>query len=694
MPFAVSPGIVSVEQDLTLSTSQTISTTDGAFAGPFRWGQIDFPVLVESENDLVTNYGAPDSITGTNWFCAANFLNYGSTLRVARAADITTALNATANAVQISGTITVNGAVVTGTSTLFATQTVVGQTLVASNSTVNVSFVVQSITNSTSLIATNTVANGVSGNLAAFGVLIENDDTYTNSILPTGNTSLGPWVAKYAGTLGSGIKVSVCPGATAFSSTLTGTVSVSAGGTTLTGSGTSFTTQCVVGDYITLTNETQQIASITNTTSLVVGTAFSNAYTANTATRKWEFSSAFTVAPGTSAYTASRGGANDEMHIVVCDALGTWKGVVGGLLETYPFVSKASDALAVNGSANYYLNVVNGQSAYVRWLSHIGTNWGSASASSTFTTPITPTTVTLQSGLDGNLTISDADTIRALQVFLNPEQISVSLLIGGAADATVATELISIAESRMDCVAFLSPPSDAVVNNAGNESMSVIAFRNSLPSSSRAFLDSGWKYQYDRYNNVYLYVPLNGDIAGLCARTDTIADPWFSPAGVSRGQINNVVKLSWNPTPGNRDDLYKVSVNPVVSLPAQGTMLYGDKTLLSRPSAFDRINVRRLMIVIEKTIADAARSALFELNDDFTRAQFISLVAPFLADVKARRGIVDYQVVCDQTNNPQQIIDTNQFVGDIYIQPSRSINFITLNFIAGQSGVTFNESQT
>ncbi len=216
MPFSVSPGIVSIEKDLTLSTGQTVSTTDGAFGGPFRWGQIDFPVLVESENDLVAQFGAPDSTIGPDWFAAANFLQYGSTLRIARAADITTALNATANAAQLSGTVAVNGAIVTGTSTLFTTQAIAGQTVVLANSTVSVSALVLTITNATSLTLSNTIANGVSGNIFAYGVLVKNNDVYTNTLADSGNTALGPWVAKYAGVLGTGLKVSVCPGANAF----------------------------------------------------------------------------------------------------------------------------------------------------------------------------------------------------------------------------------------------------------------------------------------------------------------------------------------------------------------------------------------------------------------------------------------------------------------------------------------------
>jgi phage tail sheath protein FI len=240
----------------------------------------------------------------------------------------------------------------------------------------------------------------------------------------------------------------------------------------------------------------------------------------------------------------------------------------------------------------------------------------------------------------------------------------------------------------MDCVAFISPPKTA---NAADQLAKCLDFRNSLSSTSYAVMDSGYKYQYDKYNDVYRYVPLNGDIAGLAARTDDVRDPWFSPAGFNRGTIRNMVKLWWNPDKASRDELYKKGVNPVVTFPGQGTVLYGDKTLLATPSAFDRINVRRLFIVLEKAIANAAQSSLFEFNDEFTRTQFKNLVEPFLREVQGRRGIYDFRVVCDETNNTAQVIDSNNFVGDIYIKPAKAINFIQLNFVAVRSGVEFTE---
>jgi len=284
------------------------------------------------------------------------------------------------------------------------------------------------------------------------------------------------------------------------------------------------------------------------------------------------------------------------------------------------------------------------------------------------------------------------DLIRGYDFFKDPEIVDISLVLAGATSQTVATHLISnIAEARKDCLVFLSPRRDDVVDQAGSERANITTFRNLLNSSSYAVMDSAWKYQYDKYNDVYRYIPMNGDTAGLCVRTDTERDPWFSPAGFNRGQIKNVIRLSFNPTKAERDELYKIGVNPVVTFPGEGTILFGDKTLLAKPSAFDRINVRRLFIVLEKAIAKAAKFSLFEFNDEFTRAQFVALVEPFLRDVQGRRGIFDFRVVCDETNNTGEVIDRNEFIGDIYIKPARSINFIQLNFVAVRTGVAFDE---
>lgn len=379
----------------------------------------------------------------------------------------------------------------------------------------------------------------------------------------------------------------------------------------------------------------------------------------------WSYASQFTDAP-----------AANELHIIVLDENGSFTGVANTVLEKYGFVSTSSSAKSFDGTSNYYVNVLENRSKYA--VSNTALSSALAVAES-FT-----------GGANG--TVTTGDILTAYDRFVNADDLDVSLIVAGPANATIVNYLIdNIAEVRKDCVVFASPEKADVVDNYGDEVTDVLAYRATLTSSSYAFLDCNWKYQYDKYNDVYRWLPLNGDIAGLAARTDRDRDPWYSPAGLTRGVIKNVVKLAWNPGQAERDDLYTKGVNPVVTFTGEGTLLYGDKTLLSRPSAFDRINVRRLFIVLEKAIARAARSSLFEFNDQFTRAQFVNLVEPFLRDVQGRRGITDFRVVCDETNNTGEVIDRNEFIGDIYIKPARSINFIQLNFVAVRTGVSFEE---
>ena len=416
-----------------------------------------------------------------------------------------------------------------------------------------------------------------------------------------------------------------------------------------------------------------------------------NAWTAWTSTSV-EYANQFDAKPSTSNFAGTRGGLNDEMHIIVIDEKGNFTGSPNTVLEKFAFVSKASDAKNDDGSSNYYVNVINDRSKYIYIVNHkANSNWGAASSNTSFNSGDSDYyTSTLASGV--STTVTDAEIITAYDKFKNAEEVDISLVMAGASSQTVAEHIVeNIAEDRKDCVAFLSPEMSDAVNNYGDETTDIAAYRNMFNSSSYAVMDSGWKYQFDKYNNVYRWVPLNGDVAGLCVRTDFERDPWYSPAGFNRGQIKNVVKLAWNPNKTARDELYRNGVNPVVTFPGEGTVLYGDKTLLARPSAFDRINVRRLFIVLEKAIARAAKYSLFEFNDEFTRAQFISLVEPYLRDVQGRRGIYQYRVVCDQTNNTPEVIDRNEFIGDIYIKPARSINFIQLNFIAVRTGVAFDE---
>jgi len=408
-----------------------------------------------------------------------------------------------------------------------------------------------------------------------------------------------------------------------------------------------------------------------------------------------------TAAPNTSFEAAAAGASYDELHIVVIDTGGLITGAKNTVLEVFPFLSKASDAVDSLGNSNYYKNYIYNNSKYIYAIdppsySTTSSTWGTTLAGKTFATlqTMSGTNSSLSGGSD--VPVTDGNLQTAYGLFTNSDEVDISLVITGGASVTVQQYAIdNISSARKDCIAFVSPRYSDVVGQSGNETTNIRTWITSLARQSNAgtyaVADSGWKYMFDKYNNTYRYVPLNGDIAGLCVFTDSVRDPWFSPAGFNRGQIKNAVKLAWNPTKTQRDTIYAIGVNPVGTFPGQGTVLFGDKTLQSKPSAFDRINVRRLFIVLEKTIAQAAKFSLFEFNDDFTRNQFVALVTPFLRDVKGRRGIYDYRVVCDATNNTSQVVDANQFVGDIYIKPARSINYIQLNFVAVRTGVDFSE---
>lgn len=476
--------------------------------------------------------------------------------------------------------------------------------------------------------AANTSSNNaVSGGSA---VQIANEDVYDTAFIADSSTTA--FIARYPGALGNSLKVSICDA---------------------------------------------------NTT-LNTSASFAN----------WQYKNSFASAPGTSNYVSSAGGANDQIHIVVIDEDGLFSnGQKGTVLETFPFLSKASDAINDDGSPAYYRTIIRNQSKYIYALGPVdyantSATWGSTSATN-FSGISTGATVSLASG--STVAVQESDVSSAWDLLANPDDVDVSLLVSGDATTTIQQKVIDTAVARKDCVAFISAPYGVVTSPTPETVVSTWASSTLGRATTYAFADSGWKYQFDKYNNVYRWIPLNGDIAGLCVRTDQNNDPWFSPAGATRGTIRNVVKLAWNPTQAQRDTIYSVGVNPVVALPGQGTILFGDKTLVTQPSAFSRINVRRLFIVLEKAVSQAAKFSLFELNDEFTRAQFVAIVEPFLRDVKGRRGIYDYRVVCDTTNNTPAVIDANQFVGDIYIKPARSINYIQLNFVAVRSGVSFNE---
>ena len=434
-----------------------------------------------------------------------------------------------------------------------------------------------------------------------------------------------------------------------------------------------------------------------------------------------DFAGYFDEKPGSSILGGEKTGNSsdlyDEMHIVVFDRDGRWTGTRYKPLEIWPNVSKAADATLSDGRSNYYRDVLNNRSNYV-WSLNVhpnagggAENWGldykdiGKGASFGSCTRVTDGLVYGGAGqLEGPSymgffgnggsggALTDGPAIEGYRKFKDSESVDINLLLLGDNNTTVANELVDIAEFRKDCVAFLSPEKADTVGNPGNEATDVVGFRDAITTKSTyAVCDSGWKYMYDVYNDVYRYVPLNPDTAGCCVRTDAVADPWYSPAGFTRGTIRNIIKLAWNPNKAERDTLYKKGINPVCSFEGEGIVLFGDKTMTAKPSAFDRINVRRLFIVLEKAIATASKFSLFEFNDAFTRSQFKNLVEPFLRDVQSRRGIFDFKVVCDTSNNTAEIIDRNEFVADIYIKPARSINFIQLNFIATRTGVDFDE---
>lgn len=636
MRFSLSPAVTFSEIDLTTIVPQ-VSTSVGAFVGNFVWGPCDEINLVDSQISLVNQYGRPDSNTFVDFFSAANFLDYTNNLKLVRSVG----------------------------------------------------------------------ANARNATVDGSGILIKNMSIWANSYM-NGQATVGEWASRYPGDLGNSLKVSICPSANAFSQNLSSAFGTGAnttnGSTQVTFSSNIIANGVVAGDllsingsdYVTLVN-----VAATGLTGNIASAATANG-TLVPFTKRWQYASYVDGAPGTSSYATSVNGSRDEMHVVVVDedgrfslAQGSSTTATGGantILEVFQFVSKGFDAKNVDGTTNYVRDVIANKSRYVHWMDHMsaGSNWGNTVAGTTFTDVRYNTYQSLSGGVTEGPTLANLEA--GWDLYLNTETVDVSLLITGNASATLSTYVVqNIAEVRKDCVAVVSPRLTDVVDQRNNETDNITVFRNLLPSSSYMILDSGWKYQFDKYNNVYRWIPLNPDIAGLCARTDQERDPWWSPAGLNRGQIKNVVKLAWNPSKAERDDLYKMGVNSVVSFFGEGTVLFGDKTGQTKPSAFDRINVRRLFIVLEKAISTAAKYSLFEFNDQFTRAQFVSLIEPYLRDVQGRRGITAFRVICDETNNTPQVIDSNGFIGDIYIKPNRSINFIQLNFVAVGTGVEFEE---
>ena len=665
MAFLVSPGVQVKEIDLT-GFVPGIATTTGAVGGVFRWGPVEDRELISSEGELVQIFGKPDSGNFETWFSAANFLSYANALYVSRAAS-----SNTYNAVCYAN-----------------------NDYSASESNIQIKNREQYFT------------------LDDVGDVVANTSVY--------------YAAKWPGELGNELKISVCDSANAYSKVLNlasdtyaanATLSLTVGDLTaqLTADDAntviSITDDLEAGDIVKVGNTTigyqfLKIKSLADTATTNATVTFDSRYflaedvdMTGDLNRYWEYYDFVDKAPGTSAHVEEQGGAGDEIHVVVVDKLGNITGTRGAVLEKFEAISRATDARGTEGGSIYYKDVLN-RSSY--WIWYLHDRAGAASQLSSAISAATTDrayTATLSGGTKGasETSISFGSIVNAYDQFKNAEEVDVSLIICGKAQhgnrgtALVKYVVQNICEKRLDCMAFVSPQRVDVVDNTFQAVEDVINTRNQIPSTSYAAMDSGYKYMFDRYNDVFRYVPLNGDIAGLTARTEYLREAWFSPAGYTRGIIKGVSRLAYSPDQADRDELYKAGVNPITFFPGQGHIMFGDKTLLARPSAFDRINVRRLFIVLEKAIATFAKFSLFELNDAITRRNFVNAVEPFLRTVQARRGIYDFKVICDQTNNTPEVIDRNEFIADIYIKPARSINFITLNFVAVRTGVSFSE---
>ena len=664
MSFLVSPGVNVREIDLT-NVVPAVATSIGAIAGAFQKGPVSSVTTITSEEQLLQIFGKPQG-TGNQFetfFTAANFLQYADNLKVVRAESAI--VNAGANS----------------------------------------------------------------------GILIRDDDHYQASF-DAGQGSHGEWAARTAGTWGNSIGVQICASAAGFEQKLSSTYLTvgedAVGSTTVAvddvdASGNAFN----IGDLISFYsdsshsvpvddyNEYEVTAIDTSSNELTVrlkddpnGAGLQSIIPDNSyIIRRWGFYDLFDAAPGTSDWATANGrGTGDELHVVVYDTTGDITGfdndVAGqrtsSVIETFGNMSKNPNAKTAQGSTNYYSNVIFNQSQFIYWTDHIsaGSNWGTDTTSAY--TSVIPITIDNLTGGTDDYSLTAGEQELAYDKFEDTESLDINLVLGGSSSIvgdtasamdTYVTMLTALVEKRRDCVAFVSPYRSATVgvSLSSTATQNVKTAFDLCPSSSYVVFDSGYKYMFDKYNDVFRFVPLNGDVAGLCAFTDQIADSFFSPAGFNRGNIRGAVKLSLNPTQAERDILYKARVNPVVNFPGQGVVLFGDKTALSKPSAFDRINVRRLFLLLEKAIATAAKFQLFEFNDEFTRAQFRNLVEPFLRDIQGRRGITDFSLKCDATNNTGEVIDRNEFIADIFIKPARSVNFITLNFIAVRTGVAFSE---
>tara|TARA_B100001059_G_scaffold26051_1_gene20935 strand:+ start:17006 stop:18946 length:1941 start_codon:yes stop_codon:yes gene_type:complete len=641
MATQVSPGIVVQERDFTNSRLQETITNIGAIAAPFLQGDVGTAELVTSEKELVEKFGKPTADNYEYWFTASEFLNYGGNLQVARIADASSSHLTNANSAAVA-TVKIN-------------------------------------------------------NRAAYEANIE------------GSAQSYDFAARTPGTHGNALQVVTIDSGADQILTLASGVAFSQGDAVTDGNATGVA-------YETNSADTTKVAVV-----LDAGSAkFAQNGTVSTenveSVANW-YDMQFTVAggikwnalaprPGTSPYAASRGGANDEMHVVVLDKTGGITGTANSVLEKILYVSKAPGARTTEGEANHYKDVIKGRSKYVFLgayedgtdvYSYAGSVaiTGSATAGSSFHL-YGPRSYTLSAGTDYNTYTVGNETQTYLDVFGDTETITIDYVLAGPSNLAKANALINLANTRKDCIAFISPQrSDVVGADASTTSAqaeNVTKFFEAISdSSSYAVFDNNYKYIYDRFNDQYRYIPTNADMAGLCVNTTAVSEAWYSPAGFNRGNLRNAIKIAFNPNKAQRDDLYSNRVNPIVSFPGQGIVLFGDKTALRSPSAFDRINVRRLFLILERTVKNFSRNVLFELNDETTRLNFATQVNNYMRDIQARRGMTDFLIVADTSNNTPDVIDRNEFVADIYIKPSRSINFITLTFVATRSGVSFNE---
>jgi len=654
----LSPGVAIQERDLTLGSIESVEVNVGAFAGPFTQGPVLEPVRISSEAQLLEVFGEPTNANAEYWWTAASYLAYGGVLDVVRASTS-------------------------------------GQLTASDDSTTT-----------------------------PYALKIANKDAYEAVYR---DAAANPWhfAARSVGASSNAIRVSVIDKGADVMLTLDGALSTTTVGTlvqTAAGSPNGAKSGYIyawdaANNKVSLITSDNWVATdiIENGVTDLEVTAAANWYDQQSvyAGLKWN---QIAPRPGTSPHVSARGGANDELHVVVWDATGAITGTPNSLLEKLTYLSKANDAKTAEGAQNYYPQAILEKSSYVYWGKHeadaydvsgnaaVSSNniQGTANAGSDSTTTfdlLGALSYTFQKGAETG-TATSAEIITAYQEFTDTETVQIDYLIMGPGDATskvnsqaIAQSLATIASGRKDCVAFLSPfKGDVVgVTSSSDQTRNVIDFFQTVASSSYAVLDNGWKYVYDRFADKYRWIPCNGDVAGLCASVTANGTPWFSPAGLNRGGIRNAIKLAYSPTKAERDSLYQNRINPITSLPGQGIVLFGDKTALASPSAFDRINVRRLFLVAEKTIGNAAKGVLFEVNDEFTRNNFKNVVEPYLRGIQAARGITDFLVVCDETNNTAAVIDSNEFKADIYIKPARSINFITLTFIATRTGVAFEE---